>query len=407
MKIKQIPEDFIVKEISNVKLSNEGKYCIYELKKQNIDSIEAKRIVARKFRIRSNDMGIAGLKDKYACATQLISIKTNKKNKLNFKEKNLSLKFIGLSQHPIKTGSLLKNNFTITVRDIRKDQIENLSSEISLIKRFGIPNYFDSQRFGSVSSSKEFIAKKLIGDDFEGALKIYLTFFTRHASSRIRKFRKIIKENWGNWGRCLELTKNIKAKKDDLKIISFLKDNPKSFVEAFNLIDNYVKEIFVSAYQSYLWNESVKEFLKLKSKSKSKNLLKNLCYSKYNAGFLIFYKELDNEILDLLKNKEFPMIDRKIKIQDPEILEIVNKILSSEKIKQEDLKIKKINLFFKARNRKIILIPENLELKSIEDDELNSRKNHQRFKAVISFNLEKGSYATLIIKRLFQLSIIS
>ena len=47
MKIKQIPEDFLVEEIPTVKPKKTGPYAILELKKKDMDLINAKKAIAK------------------------------------------------------------------------------------------------------------------------------------------------------------------------------------------------------------------------------------------------------------------------------------------------------------------------------------------------------------------------
>ena len=80
MKIKENPEDFVVKEISNVKL-DKGDYSIFRLKKKNYTTERAVQTIANALKIDRKRIGYAGNKDKVAVTEQNISIKhANKEN---------------------------------------------------------------------------------------------------------------------------------------------------------------------------------------------------------------------------------------------------------------------------------------------------------------------------------------
>jgi len=150
----------------------------------------------------------------------------------------------------------------------------------------------------------------------------------------------------------------------------------------------------VNAYQSYLWNECVKETLK-------KIVAKERLYEiDYNIGSLIFYKKLiDSEIKKLPLT--FQTISPSMKFSSEFEKEIINKVLSRENIDLEDLDIKKeTGNFFKTREREVILKTENFTISELMVDEINNKKG-SRYKIVLSFDMPKGSYATLITKRLF------
>ncbi|MFC1705076.1 tRNA pseudouridine(13) synthase TruD [Nanoarchaeota archaeon] len=78
-KIKQIPEDFVVREKTNVKFSDEGDFSYFLLKKRNYTTLRAVQAIATYFKIPTKFIGFAGTKDKNAITEQFISIKTVKK----------------------------------------------------------------------------------------------------------------------------------------------------------------------------------------------------------------------------------------------------------------------------------------------------------------------------------------
>jgi tRNA pseudouridine13 synthase len=55
-------------------------------------------------------------------------------------------------------------------------------------------------------------------------------------------------------------------------------------------------------------------------------------------------------------------------------------------------------LAVKGDNRAVIVIPKKLKLLAAEKDELNKNK----FKIILTFELQKGSYATVLIDQLFK-----
>jgi len=393
MKLKQLPEDFIVEEILHPQFTKEGKYALYLLEKTSLDTLEAKRIIIKKFKIPYPDVGVAGLKDKHAKTTQHITIKGKEDKKYEFVEKSVSLKFLGYIDAPLKSGDLEKNKFTITVRALKQGEFPKIQKNSEEVKLYGIPNYFDSQRFGSFQGTDDFVAKHLIFDDFETALKLFMTRHTGFERANIRTCRREIAKEWGNWVLLLEQCKPVaRPLREEYRIIEYLAQHPADFIGAFRLSDKSIKELFVSAYQSYLWNECVKAYLRQK-------IQKNLHTLPYAAGKLLFYKILPINLLELWKAMTIPLLSHKT-ISPPQLAPIIEKVLAKEGILLKDLKIKKMTaLFFKERQRKLLLFPEELEREEPESDELNQRC----YKIKISFSLEKGAYATLILKRIFQL----
>lgn len=392
MKIKQTPEDFIVEEILEPKLSQEGKYSLYKLEKTSLDTLEAKRIIIKKYKIPYPDIGVAGLKDKHAKTSQYITINSRNGKGYNFQEKNIKLSFLGYVDQPLRSGDLEKNRFTITVRALKKGELDKVKKNINEVKQFGVPNYFDSQRFGSLKGTNDFVAKYLIFDDFENGLKAFMTRSTGFEKGIVRQCRREIELNWGKWDYLVQKCKfAAMPMREEYRILEFLAKNPTDFIGAFKMLDKAIKELFISAYQSYLWNECVKLYLKQKM-PKTHDV-------PYAAGMLAFYRQIHHDLIGPLKTAEMPLLSKKVQLTE-EQQKIVEKVLNKEGIHLEDLVIKKMTaLFFKERPRKIIMMPEHLEESNFANDELNQRT----FKMRLSFNLEKGAYATVILKRIFQM----
>ncbi len=133
MKLKQQPADFIVEEIPSFNTSSEkNEHTVFLLQKQEIDTFDAIRHIAKKLRISLFEIGYAGLKDKHALVRQYISIPTHyNKTDLNFD--SLILSFVGYCQKKIKIGDLIGNRFTITVRDVSENEFADVSRRAVLI----------------------------------------------------------------------------------------------------------------------------------------------------------------------------------------------------------------------------------------------------------------------------------
>ena len=73
--IKQKPEDFLVKEIPDYELDENGIYAYFWLTKKNFTTVDAIRTIANKLDIMMKRIGFAGSKDKIALTKQVISIR--------------------------------------------------------------------------------------------------------------------------------------------------------------------------------------------------------------------------------------------------------------------------------------------------------------------------------------------
>ena len=74
MLIKLTPEDFVVEERARFEPRKKGKFSVYELRKRKVDTFEAIRRIASRAKVPLNKFAYAGLKDRQAVTTQLISV---------------------------------------------------------------------------------------------------------------------------------------------------------------------------------------------------------------------------------------------------------------------------------------------------------------------------------------------
>ena len=113
MILKQIPEDFIVKEIPGFEEMN-GSYSIFLLKKTNYTTEKAIQTICDSLHIDRKRVGYAGIKDKKAITSQYISIYKIKKEKVRaLALKDIELEHVSNSKKPISLGNLEGNSFGI------------------------------------------------------------------------------------------------------------------------------------------------------------------------------------------------------------------------------------------------------------------------------------------------------
>ncbi len=378
MKIKVKGEDFIVEERINLPFKKGGKFKIYLLEKKGYNTVDALLKISKFFNIPYKYFSYAGKKDRYGLTRQYISIEGQKID--DIEGKNFSLIYLGESERNIGPDLLEGNDFKITVRDIEKKY--EILEEIEEVKNHGFVNYFDDQRFGSFSK-EGFIAEKILKKHYNGALKIYLTsiYFGDRKEERERK--RFFLENWKNWDLCFKNSKTI-FEKIAFKILKNKEPNP--FLKAINLIPKEELSIFFSAFQSFLWNNVAERLVKIYGKE----FLKYLgLYWEY-----IFYKNINS--FEYLKDLNIPTISHNIKYPDDLIKNIYEKILKERELKKSDFNLKKVKkAYFKSTLRRLIVFPEIKNYSFIKDEVYN------KFALKIEFFLPKGSYGTMLIKRLF------
>jgi len=386
MKLKQQPSDFFVEEITNISATQYKKaHSIFIMNKKELDTFDAIHKISKKIKVPLFKIGYAGLKDKHAITKQYISIPA-KYNVEKIISKKLSLNFVGYNNKKIKIGDLKGNKFIITIRDIRHNKIDKINKKIKSITSYGVPNYFDSQRFGSIFKN-DFIGKHLIKKNYEIAVKTFLTRYLKSENKIIKNEKRNIQKNWS---KLENITVNNKI---FTKVIKEYLET-KNWIRAYKKIPKNLREMHLNAYLSYLWNECMKEILRTCVNGKK-------IYSvKYAVGSLYFYKNLSEKEIDKIPF-EFPTLSEQVILSKFEN-KIVTKVLYKENITIKDFDIKTMTgVYLKTRNCQVLIKPEKFTASSITDDELNMFNGKPQRKITLSFSLPKGCYATVVTKKIF------
>jgi tRNA pseudouridine13 synthase len=376
LKIKQRPEDFVVTELDKYELTKTGPFALYRLVKWDIGTIEAVRNLTKNWNLSPAQISFGGLKDRHARTEQMVSVRGGPER--SFEGSTFRAEFVGRSRDPITRASFHGNRFGITVRDL------NEIPDLGPVKRSGVPNYFDDQRFGSLRGTEgEFIGRALVRGENEKALRLALASPSGQDRKKDRDLKILMRDRWGDWS---GLAKDLPMS-TERNVASYLAGHPGAFGFAFERLDQNLRILYVSAYQSWLWNRTLAAVIRK---------LPDTYEVGYAAGKHVFYRTIDAAAHDRLAEFSIPLLTPSEKL-DGEIAEIVSALLQEEKVEQRQFRLKKLaKTFFGKGRRDALMAPAGLS-SSTADDELN----RGRRKMTLSFELPKGSYATVLLKRLF------
>ena len=376
MKIKQRPEDFVVVELANVELSKTGPFSVYRLVKWDVGTIEAVRALTTAWKLPYNAASFAGLKDRHARTEQMISIRGGPER--SYEGSTFRAEYRGRSREAVSRAGLLGNRFEIVVRDV------DGAPDLDPLKRWGVPNYFDDQRFGSLRGTDgEFVGGALVRGELEKALKLAIASPSPEDRKKEREQKELIRDRWGDWA---ALAKEL-PKGPERDVVEYLSNRPGAFGFAFERLDFDLKVLIVSAYQSWLWNRTLAALLRT---------LPDTFEADYAAGRHVFWRTLSEADDARIERLGVPMIAPGVKLEG-ESGDAARSVLAEEKVEQRQFRLKKLGgTFFGKGVRKARVKPERLT-SSEGPDELN----RGRRKVTLSFQLPRGSYATVLLKRLF------
>ncbi|MDK2887451.1 MAG: tRNA pseudouridine13 synthase [Thermoanaerobacter sp.] len=383
MKLKVIPEDFVVRELARLPLRERGPYRLYLLEKKGWNTIDLLIRLAKAHGLPYRLFAYGGLKDRHAHTFQYVTVKHPAN--LTTGEKNFFFQSIGYMDRPMGPDLLEGNEFAITIRALDGEEVSRITRRVDEVRGFGYPNYYDDQRFGSMDRQMGFMAERLLKKHYNGSLQVYLTGIYPEEKKEARERKRFFREHWGDWPACLSRAKTTM----EMKMFSLLAEKPKAFVEALQMIPREELSLLFSAYQSFLFNELLRRILQ------EMNL--NLAAVPGVAGPYLFYRRLERKELAYLKSLALPLAASRMEFPDARTEQLFTAILEERGIRRSSFNLRKVRqAFFKSTPRQAIVFPGDLRLEPAEPDDLYPGRQKIR----LFFRLPRGSYGTMLIKRL-------
>jgi len=391
-RIRQFPEDFKVEETLTdgsraqiepavmPQISGRGRYLICVLVKRNCDTLLAVQAVVKKLGLDEERVQIAGIKDARALSAQHISIgrmfpEQVEQVKLGSSVWLYPLRF---SNEKIHSGLLFGNQFRITLRKLSHaesligEQIESVGDD--LLNLGGCPNFYGHQRFGTTRPITHLVGKQILHGQWEKAALTYLAkpSLNEHPESRQAREQLLKTRNYGEALRCFPFRLVYER-----QMLGHLARRPRDFVGAFHRLPKKLCQLFIQAYQSYLFNQ----FL-------SQRIQNGLPLKRSRRGE--FKVRIDGE-----EYLALPQIGYRQFVSAGEQGENEKQILEKEDIAPQNFKVSampEIDSSGSLRTALTPLIGLNIE-KPVQDD-----ANPDKKMMSLSFTLRKGSYATIILR---------
>jgi tRNA pseudouridine13 synthase len=417
-------KDFIVKEIvgsgrildisedsTNPTFSEElnDRYTTFNLTKVNMDTFKAVNIISKVLKIPYKLITYSGLKDKQSISVQRVSIRGNYIEKLRkLKLHDIFIRNITTTKKSVKLGSHLGNNFTVIIRNIKNSVDLNPNSQkiLKFLKEFGFPNYFGLQRFGSIRPNSHIIGYFLLKGDYENAFNEFVlrTYSTepeesRKARSSLKKTRNF-KEAWETFPLGLNYER---------RMIKFLMENSGDYHGAINTLSKDLIRLLISSFQSFIFNKMLSIRIR-----KGLSLFKpisgdvicilddfngNITPVKYIYGGL-YDKYLEKALKLNRAAIVIPIIGKLTHLDDfPLMNSIFREMANKENISVNIFKSESVDENeFKGSIRAITVKPRDLKMLELTEDNLYKKRK----KIKIEFSLQKGSYATMLIREIIK-----
>ena len=421
-RIKKRYKDFIVREITysgrvlEIKEDfgptyfsedNKDNYTLFNLIKINKDTFEAVRLISKALGILPKSIGYAGLKDKRSISVQMASIRGNYVEKLkNLKLNDIYIRNIYPSKNPVKLGYNWGNQFVITLRNIKHkpDQMNKIEELFRYLGDHGFPNYYGLQRFGTFRPNSHIIGRFILESQFK---KAYEEFVIKDYSTELPQSQKV-RADLAKTG---DLEKALNSFPTSLgyerTMIKYLLDNPGDYEGAINQLPKYLFKLLISSFQSYLFNKMVS--LRVQQGNSLYHPVKgdvicildeengNITQIKHTYGGR--YDEYLQEARKLNRAKIIaPLVGYNTDLGDfPYMKSLFLEVIKNDRISLNLFKNRLLEMYeFKGSFRPIMVKPIGLKNLEYSSDDLFP----DRYKMKIEFSLQKGSYATLLLREI-------
>ena len=149
--LRTTDEDFRVDEVPAYEPSGAGEHVFARIEKRGLTTPHAVKAIARALGVRERDVGVAGMKDRYAVTTQWVSLPPPVTPEA---VRALAIDGVKVLEairhgHKLRTGHVRANRFKLRVRGVDPDAIERARAILArLAEAPGAPNFYGEQRFG-------------------------------------------------------------------------------------------------------------------------------------------------------------------------------------------------------------------------------------------------------------------
>ncbi len=385
------------------------KFLLCILIKRNWDTLIAVRNIAQQLGIDQGCVQIAGIKDAKAVTAQYLTIEgglMEDVSKVNAKDIELSP--VGYVREALSTYYLLGNNFTIKIKSIkhRESTVQKRISEVlmQLEALGGMPNFFGHQRFGTTRPITHLVGRALVKGDFEEAAMLFLAKSSIHehpSSSQARQELKSTKD----FKQALEIFP--RQLRFERLMLNHLVNNQTDFIGAFQQLPLKLRQLFVQAHQSFLFNRFLSERIK-HGYSLSKAEVGDYVVAVERSGLPLntLVKTVTKETMGQTNEQigtgkmrvALPIFGIRQKLSQGVMGQIEEEVLMQEEVKLESLRINELTRVAGKGGLRTAITPiREFKLQKVLTN--SSRGDNQ---VQLSFTLLRGCYATVLLREIIK-----
>ena len=255
--VKSWDEDFRVEEyIASQELSSEqrpGYYPLYKVHKHSIDTMHMARELSG---ILGSRVSYGGLKDKRAVAIQYVTPTSRKSLRPpEVITDKFSARLIGFVPNPISSGIIVGNRFEVTLRDCCPEIGRRAEEALQLAADRLMPNFYGFQRFGASGPGTHRVGRAIVRKEFGEAVRLILSDVQLQDDGQTLAAKGAFGAGKYDDGlRMLSRGQDVES-----MVARSLSRNPGDWVKALRAIPVNLRRLYVEAYQSLIFNETMSE----------------------------------------------------------------------------------------------------------------------------------------------------
>lgn len=388
MKLKSRAADFRVRELLTPDvLTKKGEHRVYRVLKRKLTSLEAAEVLAQEAGRGAGEISMCGLKDRQGVTTQYMSIRHGPE--VSVSGSDVKIETVGFATEPLESRHSEGNAFELNVRGLRQDDIAALRTNLPRVRKQGVVNYFDEQRFGNLRHGQGWIALDLMRGDAGRALKMLVAARSLHDDPRSKTLKAALRENWGDWGACRDIAGKLGAHHS---VFEHLRKHPEDPAGAFFHVGGRIRLIHLYAYQSHVWNRAVADFVREHVPLERRIVVDS------EEGPLVYPDE--RELLPVPADATFRLPGPGLEdVIDPVQRGLLADVLAADRISPAQFRIEGVSgMALKGEDRPLFVVPQHLRVRPPKPDP-NERG---ALMVGVRFELPRGAYATLVTRRLFE-----
>lgn len=327
-------EDFAVEEVPLYEPIDDGTHVFFCIEKRKVDTLRAIRTIADALGKRPFDIGMAGLKDARAVTRQILSVEhVDPAVVQGLQLPDIKVLWTRRHRNKLKLGHLKGNRFAIKLRNVDPERRSDVQAALGILLKRGVPNYFGPQRFGLRGDTWE-IGRAIVKQDAKEAVDVLAGRPSDYDPPIVRRARESYEK-----GEYYEASKiwPYTYREERIAVKAMLK-NKGNHRRALAAVDRSVKRLYVSAFQSHLFNRILAQRLSLNAIDQMWQGDLAWLHDR-GAVFLVEDAAVEQPRADRLEiSPSGPMFGSKTTMAQGKPGEIETQVIASEQVTPEDFR---------------------------------------------------------------------